>query len=57
MASAEPTINKLIKPSNNSTTLDITKIRRVHTPRIREQQPAIGQPLQDTVPGTGSGDQ
>lgn len=57
MASVEPIINKLTKPSNNSTTSDITKIRRVHTPRTREQQPAIGQPLQDTVPGTGSGDQ
>lgn len=57
MASAIEIITRLIKPAINSTTADITKIRRIHTSRMREQQPAVGQPLQDTVPGTGSGDQ
>lgn len=57
MASAVEIITRLIRPSSNSTTADITKIRRIHTSRMREQQPAVGQPLQDTVPGTGSGDQ
>ncbi len=57
MLSTIDVIKKLIKPSTNSTTADITRIRRIHTARMREQQPAVGQPLQDTVPGTGSGDQ
>jgi hypothetical protein len=57
MASAVEIITRLIRPSTNSTAADITRIRRTHTSRIREQQPAIGQPLQDSVPGTGSGDQ
>jgi hypothetical protein len=57
MASAIEIITRLIKPASNSTTADITRIRRTHNPRVREQQPSIGQPLQDTVPGTGSGDQ
>ena len=55
MAEANPYVLKLPKPSGS--VADITRIRRVHIPRFREQQPAIGQDLQDTVPGTGSGDQ
>ena len=56
MADREPYVIQLVKPIGSSVA-DITKIRRVHIPRFREQQPAIGQDLQDTVPGTGSGDQ
>ena len=55
MAEATSYVLKLPKP--NGSVADITKIRRVHIPRFREQQPAIGQDMQDTVPGSGSGDQ
>jgi len=55
MAEREPYVSELPKPAGS--VLDITKIRRVHIPRFREQQPAIGQDLQKTVPGTGSADQ
>jgi hypothetical protein len=36
---------------------DITRVRTVMSHRHREDQPQINQPEQDTVPGTGSGDQ
>lgn len=45
----------LAKPSGSIT--DITRIRKTYVGRFREQQPAVGQNLQDTVPGSGSGDQ
>ena len=57
MADREPYTKLMDKPKTGSSVADITRIRRVHIPRFREQQPAIGQDLQDTVPGTGSGDQ
>lgn len=44
-------------PTPSGTVADITRIRRVSIGRFREQQPAMGQELQDTVPGSGSGDQ
>lgn len=55
MADREPYSALLVKPSGSIE--DITRIRRVFIGRFREQQPAIGQDLQDTVPGSGSGDQ
>jgi|694.fasta_scaffold03174_25 hypothetical protein len=55
MAETTPYAVRLTKPTGS--VADITRIRRVHIPRFREQQPAIGQDLQDTVPGSGSGDQ
>ena len=39
------------------TVTDITRIRSVMSSRHREEQPQLNQPEQDTVPGTGSGDQ
>lgn len=36
---------------------DITRVRGVMTHRYRETQPQVNQPAQDTIPGTGSGDQ
>ena len=39
------------------TILDITRVRSVTSHRRREEQPQINQPEQDTIPGTGSGDQ
>lgn len=44
-------------PIPTGTVIDITRVRRVTIGRFREQQPAINQELQDTVPGAGSGDQ
>lgn len=44
-------------PLPSGSVQDVTKVRRFTLQRFREQQPAIGQQLQDTVPGTGSGDQ
>lgn len=44
-------------PIPTGTVADITRIRRVTIGRFREQQPAMNQELQDTVPGAGSGDQ
>lgn len=44
-------------PKPLGTVADITKVRRVTIGRFREQQPAMNQELQDTVPGSGSGDQ
>lgn len=35
---------------------DIRSKRSIHTGRIREQHPAVGQPKQDTIPGPGSSD-
>lgn len=35
---------------------DILLVRRVHVGRMREEQPAVGQPTQDTIPGAGSSD-
>jgi len=55
MAAREPYLGLLVKPSGS--VKDITRIRRVFIGRFREQQPAVGQDLQDTVPGSGSGDQ
>ena len=55
MADREPYISFILKPSGS--VADITRIRRVFIGRFREQQPAVGQDLQDTVPGSGSGDQ
>lgn len=55
MADREPYTAQLVKPSGSIQ--DITRIRRVFIGRFREQQPAVGQDLQDTVPGSGSGDQ
>lgn len=43
------------KPSGNVTS--DTRVRRITIDRYRETQPAMNQPLQDTVPGEGSGDQ
>jgi hypothetical protein len=57
MADREPYTKLMDKPKVGSSVEDITRIRRVHIPRFREQQPAIGQDLQKTVPNTGSGDQ
>jgi hypothetical protein len=57
MADREPYSKLLEHPAIGSSVADITRIRRIHIPRFREQQPAIGQDLQKTVPGTGSGDQ
>lgn len=45
----------LSSPSGTAT--DIIRVRRVTIGRFREQQPAMGQERQDTVPGAGSGDQ
>lgn len=45
----------LLPPSGTAS--DVTRIRRVNIGRFREQQPAMGQERQDTVPGSGSGDQ
>ena len=39
------------------TVLDITRVRSVTAHRHREEQPQVNQPEQDTIPGTGSGDQ
>ena len=39
------------------TVSDITKVRSVMSHRHREQQPQVNQPYQDTIPGSGSGDQ
>jgi hypothetical protein len=47
--------SNLLSPSG--TAADITRVRRVTIARFREQQPALGQERQDTVPGAGSGDQ
>ncbi len=44
-------------PTPTGTVTDITRVRRVSLGRFREQQPAMNQELQDTVPGSGSGDQ
>lgn len=55
MTNREPSLGLLVKPSGSVN--DITRIRRVHIPRFREQQPATNQSLQNTVPGPGSGDQ
>lgn len=49
--------DKDLLPTPSGSVQDITKVRRFTFPRFREQQPAIGQQLQDTVPGAGSGDQ
>ena len=43
------------KPSGN--VISDTRIRRVTVDRYRETQAGLNQPAQDTIPGTGSGDQ
>lgn len=44
-------------PVPTGTVSDITKVRSVMSHRHREQQPQVNQPYQDTIPGSGSGDQ
>jgi hypothetical protein len=44
-------------PVPTGTVTDITRVRTVMTHRHRESQPQVNQPYQDTIPGTGSGDQ
>jgi len=44
-------------PVPSGTVTDIVRVRRAPVGRFREQQPALNQPMQDTVPGSGSGDQ
>ena len=44
-------------PTPEGSITDITRIRRFTLGRFRETQPAMGQELQDTVQGSGSGDQ
>ena len=44
-------------PAPTGTVADITRVRKVMTHRHREAQPQVNQPYQDTLPGTGSGDQ
>lgn len=50
-------MSEKLLPTPTGTVADITRVRRVSVRRFREQQPAMGQELQDTVPGSGSGDQ
>lgn len=45
----------LVLPSGSVT--DIHKVRSITVHRHREEQSQMNQPLQDTVPGEGSGDQ
>jgi hypothetical protein len=44
-------------PKPTGTVVDATQVRQVMAPRVRETQPQINQPYQDTIPGEGSGDQ
>lgn len=44
-------------PTPSGSITDITRVRRASIGRFRDQQPAMGQEIQDTVPGSGSGDQ
>lgn len=44
----------LTKPEG--TPNDIIYRRGTHVGRMREEQPAVGQPTQDTIPGPGSAD-
>jgi hypothetical protein len=44
-------------PTPEGSITDIVRVRRFNLGRFRESQPAVGQQLQDTVPGSGSGDQ
>jgi hypothetical protein len=44
-------------PTPEGSITDIVRVRRFNLGRFRETQPAVGQQLQDTVPGSGSGDQ
>lgn len=50
-------MSEALLPTPTGTVADITRVRHVSVRRFREQQPAMGQELQDTVPGSGSGDQ
>lgn len=45
----------LPRPSGNITA--DTRVRYITVDRYRETQPAMNQLAQDTIPGTGSGDQ
>lgn len=36
---------------------DVKLVRRVTTHRLREDQPSLNAPEQDSIPGPGSGDQ
>lgn len=45
---------RLSPPSG--TPQDILHKRSIHVGRMRDEQPAVGQPTQDTVPGPGSAD-
>jgi hypothetical protein len=44
-------------PQPTGSVTDIKRVRTVMTSRHREEQPQLNQPEQDTLPGTGSGDQ
>lgn len=44
-------------PKPTGTVADIIRVLGTMSHRFREQQPAINQPYQDTIPGAGSGDQ
>lgn len=40
----------------DGTPTDILLKRSIHVGRMREEQPAVGQPTQDTIVGPGSSD-
>jgi hypothetical protein len=48
--------DSFISPITASVT-DIKVRKAVMTSRLREEQPAINAPAQDSIPGNGSGDQ
>jgi hypothetical protein len=50
-------VNEETLPTPEGSITDIVRVRRFNLGRFRETQPAVGQQLQDTVPGSGSGDQ
>lgn len=49
------TYERLSTPQGTVT--DIKRVRGITVHRHREEQNQVNQPAQDTVPGTGSGDQ
>lgn len=51
----EETYTRLSTPLGTVT--DIKKVRGVMVHRHREEQNQVNQPVQDTIPGVGSGDQ
>lgn len=46
-----------IPPDESAEPEDLILKRGFTVHRLRETQPAINQPSQDTIPGTGSGDE